>query len=68
VVFWNALPANFSVRIMPEDCWIAWILVVRTHVYLTIWFQRKPFKSLLAVNTMEHVFLPCDEKVMKAEI
>jgi hypothetical protein len=59
-------------RILPKDCWIGWDLVVHTHVFLAVWFQRERGKVLLSVAFMWHVLrsmvMSAEEIGMEAEL
>jgi hypothetical protein len=55
VKFRKAPSANSLWRLMPGDCWIGWNSVERTHIFPTIWFQRKCGEARLSVAIIGHV-------------
>jgi hypothetical protein len=58
VIFRKAPPMYSTGRFMPGDCRLRWDSVVRTHIfYLTVWFQKKRYETLLVVTNMWHDFL-----------
>jgi hypothetical protein len=46
---------NATRRLMPGDSWIGCVSVMRTHVFLAIWFQKEHCEALFSVSIMGYV-------------